>query len=147
MVSFYCFKVLKKCKRPTISVPERAIIPYSNYPIKFIESVIRTFRQKDNNIDKEEYTVPPNFFEVPKSVILFEIPFCIKNETLLKQFIKKFHQFTNNTSHVRINWLTRKMRTLFQLKDKPLHPPCKICEGICSCATSHFVITVTLCNT
>ena len=29
MVIFYCFNVLKKCKRPTISVPERAIIPYS----------------------------------------------------------------------------------------------------------------------
>ena len=28
MVIFYCFNVLKKCKRPTISVPERAIIPY-----------------------------------------------------------------------------------------------------------------------
>ena len=29
MVIFYCFNVLKKCKRPTISVPERVIIPYS----------------------------------------------------------------------------------------------------------------------
>ena len=28
MVIFYCFNVLKKCKRPTISVPERVIIPY-----------------------------------------------------------------------------------------------------------------------
>ena len=25
---FLCFNVLKKCKRPTVSVPERAIIPY-----------------------------------------------------------------------------------------------------------------------
>ena len=30
MVIFYCFNVLKKCKRPTISGPERAIIPYSS---------------------------------------------------------------------------------------------------------------------
>ena len=29
MIIFYCFNVLKKCKRPTISVPERAILPYS----------------------------------------------------------------------------------------------------------------------
>ena len=29
MVIFYCFNVLNKCKHPTISVPERAIIPYS----------------------------------------------------------------------------------------------------------------------
>ena len=32
MVIFYCFNVLKKCKRPTISVPERAIIPYYGKP-------------------------------------------------------------------------------------------------------------------
>ena len=27
MVIFYCFNVLKKCKLPTINVPERTIIP------------------------------------------------------------------------------------------------------------------------
>ena len=85
------------------------------YPIKFTESFIRTFRQNDNNVDTEKYIVPPNLFEVVKSVILFEISFCPKNETSYKQFIKMFHQLTNNTSDVRINWLTMKMRTLFQL--------------------------------
>ena len=29
MAIFHCFNVLKKCKRLTISVAERAIIPYS----------------------------------------------------------------------------------------------------------------------
>ena len=28
-----------------------------NYPIKFIESVIRAFRQKDNNVDTGEYII------------------------------------------------------------------------------------------
>ena len=94
----------------------------ANYPIMFIESVIRTFRPKDNNVGTEEYNIPLNLFEVLKLVILFEIPFCSKNETLSNQFIKKFHQFINNTSDVKINCLTRKMGTLFQLKDKSLHP-------------------------
>ena len=30
MIIFYCFNVLKKCKCPTISGPERAILPYLN---------------------------------------------------------------------------------------------------------------------
>ena len=59
--------------------------------------------------------VPPNLFEVVKSVILFEISFCPKNETSSKEFIKMFQQLTNNTFDVRINWQTMKMRTLFQL--------------------------------
>ena len=104
----------------------------------FIESVIRTFRPKDNNVGTEEYNIPLNLFEVLKLVILFEIPFCSKNETLSNQFIKKFHQFINNTFDVKINCLTRKMGTLFQLKDKSLHPWCKIYEGICSCSESYF---------
>ena len=30
--------------------------------------------------------------------------------------------------------MTRKIKTHFQLKDKSLHPPCKIYEGICICS-------------
>ena len=29
--------------------------------------------------------------------------------------------------------MTRKIRTIFQLKDKSLHPVCKIYQGICNC--------------
>ena len=56
--------------------------------------------------------------------------------------MKKFLQFINNTFDVKINWLTRKMRTLVQLKDKSLHPSCKIYEGICSCSESYVGETI-----
>ena len=38
MVIFYCFNGLKKCKLPTISIPERAIIPYLNRGASYIDS-------------------------------------------------------------------------------------------------------------
>ena len=81
--------------------------------------------------------MPESFFEKPKPVILNEIPFCVKNEITSKQFIKKFNYFTNYKFDVRIKWLTRKIRTLFQLKDKSLHPACKIYEGKCVCGEKY----------
>ena len=33
--------------------------------------------------------------------------------------------------------MTRKIRTLFQLKDKSLYPACKIYEGTCSCGEKY----------
>ena len=102
----------------------------ADYPHKFINSVINTFIEKENE-KEEEYSIPPNFFEIPKPVI--EIPFCVKNEIAFKQFTKKFNYFTNYKFDVRIKWLTRKIRTLFQLKDKSLHPTRKIYEGTCIC--------------
>ena len=54
-----------------------------------------------------------------------------QNEIASKEFIKKFNYFTNDKFDVRIKWVTRKIRTLFQLKNKSLHPTCKIYEGTC----------------
>ena len=52
-----------------------------------------------------------------------------------------FNYFINYRFNVRIEWLARKIRTLFQLKDKSLHPACKICEGICICREKYIAET------
>ena len=108
----------------------------ADYPNKFINSVIKTFIEKENQ-KEEEYLIPQNFFEIPKPIILIEIPFCVKNEIASKQFIKKFNHFTNYKFDGRIKWLSRKTRTLFQLKDKSLHPACRIYEGTCICGEKY----------
>ena len=42
--------------------------------------------------------------EIPKPVILIEIPFCVKNQIASEQFIKKFNRFKSNPSkHLRDN--------------------------------------------
>ena len=109
----------------------------ADYPHRFINSLINTFIEKENK-KEEEYLIPQNFFGIPKPVILIEIPFCVKNEIASKQFIKKFNCFTSFKFDVRIKWLTRKIRTLFHLKDKSLHPACKIYEGICICGEKYI---------
>ena len=45
--------------------------------------------------------------------------------------------YLNYKFDVRIKWLARKTKTLFQLKDKSLHPACKIYEGTFICGKNY----------
>ena len=58
----------------------------------------------------------------------------MKNEIAPKQF----NIFTSYKFDVRIKRLTRKIRTLSHLKDKSLHPACKIYERICICGEKYI---------
>ena len=40
--------------------------------------------------------------------------------------MKKFHHFTKNNVDIAIIWETKKIKTLFRLKDEELYPACKI---------------------
>ena len=63
--------------------------------------------------------------------ILLKLPFCEQNEVKSKDFIKKFHKFTNSNFRLAIIWKTRKMKTLFKIKDNNLYPAFKIYYGGC----------------
>ena len=109
--------------------------------MRFVNNVIHEFTtaQTDEDI---EFIIPPWLFEIKKKITLVEIPYCLMNESSSKQFIKKFDQFTNDTFHVQIKWLTKKIKTLFKVKDKSLHQACKIHKGVCSCGESYIGKTI-----
>ena len=81
-------------------------------------------------------------FEVKKPFLLLEIPYCEQNEIASKRFIKKFHQFTGEKYDIAVKWLTKKVKSLFPLKDRNLHPSCKIYKGICSCGETYIGETI-----
>ena len=84
--------------------------------MRFVNSVIHEFTTAETNEDIE-FIIPPWLFDVKKKIVLVEIPYCLKNEILSKQIIKKFDQFTNDTFDVQIKWLIKKVKTLFKVKD------------------------------
>ena len=77
-------------------------------PPRFVNSVIRQFNKKCTGNTQDDYIIPPDFFDIPKPLVLAEILDCPRNETLSKCFIKKFHELTNNSYKIRIKWITRK---------------------------------------
>ena len=47
--------------------------------------------------------------------------------------------FVHHKFDIAVKWSTKKIRSLFHLKDKNPQPACKIYEGICSCSTNTSV--------
>ena len=68
---------------------------------------------------------------------LVEIPFCELNEKRVSTFRKKFICFTNDSYDLNVVWKIKKVRSFFSLKDKNLHPSCKIYHGLCSCGEDY----------
>ena len=150
-------KIPKRYKRNTISrdlhrsrkivsnfvIEIRAIKAKYNkpgYPRRFIESVSRDFITP---LDKDEsFIIPPNIFEEKKPFLLLEIPYCEQNVIASKLFIKKFHQFNDEKYGIAVKWLKKKVKSLFPLKDRNLHPSCKIYKGICSCGETYIGETI-----
>ena len=112
----------------------------AGYPRRFIESTIRDFITP---LDKDEcFIIPPNMLAVKKPFLLLGIPYCEQNEIASKRFIKKFHQFTGDKYDIAVKWLAKKVKSIFPLKDRNLHPSWKIYEGIWSCGETYIGETI-----
>ena len=107
-----------------------------------MNSVVNNFLNNKNDEDDLEYIIPSGFFDEDLPVVLVEISFCDKNEFVSKQFIKKFNSFTQVLYDLRVQWFTKKTKTLFRLKDPCIHPVCKIYKGVCSCGKEYIGETV-----
>ena len=102
--------------------------------------------KEDNIIDQnnviddndDEPLIPPYFFGDNKPFILLKLPFCQNKEIKPKHFLKKFHHFAKNKFDITISWETRKIQTLFHLKDKMLYAVCKIYYGVCECGEDYI---------
>ena len=82
----------------------------ANNPLRFVDSIIRIFRSA---MDVEDSLIT-------HQVYLTKINYCCnvyinlwKNENRSKDFVKKFHYFTNAKYHISINWITKKVNSLF----------------------------------
>ena len=62
-----------------------------------------------------------------------ELPYCESHEKIFKSFIKILHVFTGSKYTLSVKWITRNLRSLFQLKDEVKHISLVIYEGTCSC--------------
>ena len=58
----------------------------ADYPYRFINSVINNFQDKSDGTG--DYIIPPGFFDIPKKVVLVDMPYCPENEEFSKRFMK-----------------------------------------------------------
>ena len=120
-------------KRSNFDIEISAIIGKYNkavYPQRLIESVIRVYISP---LDKDEsLIITPNMFALKKPFLLLEISYDEQNEIASKRFINNFNQFTGDKYDISVEWLKKKVRSPFPLKDCHFPPSCKIYKGLCS---------------
>ena len=73
---------------------------------------------------------------------MIRLPFAPVNETFVKSSINKLEIFTNYSVKFNIVWNTRKIKSLFNYKDKVSHYSCIIYRGICSYGADYIEETV-----
>ena len=77
----------------------RKMFSKADYPRSFVKSVTSLYNNKikEQKIDNDEdYIIPPYLFEHKKPFILLKLLFREQNELKPKDFIEKFHKFTND---------------------------------------------------
>ena len=106
------------------------------FPHKVIENTINNF----NNVDKE-LMIPGWLFDERKTVAI-NLHFSNKNEHFSKKFCQKLEFYTNRKVKFNMIWATRKIKSLFNIKDNVKHLSCVIYQGICSCAHNYIGETI-----
>ena len=60
---------------------------------------------------------------------IIKIPYCEKNEKIAKNFLNKIKELTQNKLRFNILWQSKKLKTLFKVKDKIVHQANAIYKG------------------
>ena len=104
----------------------------AEYPKRFIDSVVREYTENTEDVDI------PNWLFEDRQTVTFRLPYCDLNEKQSSQFTDKLSKFTQNKYIFRVIWQTRKIRSLFPLKDRNVHKSCVIYKGLCSCGETYI---------
>ena len=108
----------------------------AGFPSRFVLSIMDNFDSgKDNLI------IPQWLFQERKAFTI-HLPFSPSNESFVKRFISKLNYFTNEKGNFNVVWNTRKVQSLFPLKDKVDNYSCVIYRGDCSCDQNYIGETV-----
>jgi len=88
--------------------------------------------RRTSNFDRLPAPVEPFITKQPNSFEERKLLFCGKNE---KTFIEKLNKFTNFNFIFTILWQTRRIKSIFNNKDKSIHRFKAIYKGDCSCSS------------
>ena len=94
------------------------------FPSRFVLSIIDNVDSGKNNL------IIPQWLFGERKAFTIHLPFSPSNESFVKRFISKLNYFTNEKKcKFNVIWNTRKVQSLFPLKDKVDHYSCVIYSG------------------
>jgi hypothetical protein len=107
----------------------------AGYPRKVILTAIKSFqaKNKNNNNANDSRASQEN---IKKMYI--RLPYCTKNEALAKKFIRSLRRYTGNKFVFIILWQTKKIRSIFKIKDRNKHISNVVYKGNCICGENYI---------
>ena len=70
---------------------------------------------------------------------IYHTPFKMKNTST--KCISRLNKYTNNKFNMKLIWQSRKIRSIFKLKDKVEHISDVIYKGTCNCIEKYYGVT------
>ena len=108
----------------------------AGFPSRFVYSII------DNFVSGKDNLIIPQWFFDERKPFTIHLPVSRSIESFVKAFVSNLNYFTNEKCKFNVVWNTRKVQSLFPLKDKVNHYSCVIYWGDCSCDQYYIGETV-----
>ena len=108
----------------------------ARFLIRLVHSIIDNFDSGKDNL------IIPQWLFDERKVFTIYLPFSSSNESSLKTFVSNLNYFTNEKCKFNVVWKTRKVQSVFPLKDKVNQYSCVIYRGDCSCDQNYIRETV-----
>ena len=64
--------------------------PNADYPLRFVNSIIRQFNKKCNGNTQDDCIIPLDLFDIPKPIVLAEILYCPRMKHFQNDSLKSF---------------------------------------------------------
>ena len=104
----------------------------AGYSSKFISNQLEKFM-----FSKNDFLIPKWMFEERINVHM-KLPFCPKNEKVIRKYLDTNEEFTGFRIKVTYSWITTKVRSLFPIKNKMSHHHHVIYKGVCSSENTYI---------
>ena len=107
---------------------------HAGYPFNFIQKTIHEFE----NPKESDTIIPVNWLDDRRTVTI-RVPYCEANEQQSYAFIKKLERFTRGHYKFAIIWQTKKLTSMFRLKDNNIHPSHVVYHGTCADCSAPYI--------
>ena len=108
----------------------------ARFPSRSVHSILDNF-----DCGKDSFIILQWLFDKKKAFTI-HLSFSPSNESFVKTFVCKLNYFTNEKCKFNVAGNTKKVQSLFPLKNKVKHISCAIYRGDCSCDQNYIGDTV-----
>ena len=98
---------------------------------------MNTIRNFERPIEPEDETLFPTHWFDDRPEIYISLPYCQSNEKQSRKFLRSLQSFTKGQCKLKILWKTKKIKSLFNNKDKNKHPSHIVYHGTCNCGSDY----------